>query len=77
MLFAPSINGTTCMCYTRVGKFLSYKCMTSYLHISGVFLHIADGDALIAMDGNSPSLMDITFAMVAWITPLQLVRVTR
>ena len=42
--------------------------ITLYLHISGIFLHITDGDALIAMDRDPPSLVNITFAMVAWIT---------
>ena len=49
---------------------------TPYLHISSIFLHITDRDALIAVDGDSPSLVDITLAMVAWITSLQLVRIT-
>ena len=47
-----------------------------YLHISSIFLHITNGDTLITMDGDSPSLVDITLAMVTWITPMQLVRVT-
>jgi hypothetical protein len=49
----------------------------AYLHISGIFLHVTDGDALIAVDRDSPSLVDITLAVVIWITPLQLIRVTR
>ena len=47
-----------------------------YLHISSVFLHVTDGDALVAVDGDSPSLVDITLGVVVWITPLQLIRVT-
>ena len=48
----------------------------NYLHISGIFLHVTDRDALIAMDRYPPSLVDITLAMVTWITPLQLIRIT-
>ena len=48
----------------------------AYLHIGSIFLHITDRDALIAVDRDSPSLVDITLAVVVRIIPLQLIRVT-